>query len=844
MYNLDALINAIAEQDDDPAYALGLTGYATKRLRRKVDSLRKRIAQLGNTHAMIRLCQRLKLPPSFLSLDKAAFASLSAPKQAIVLNSIDSINSLYLEHLSSELSRSEASLAANLPPGWAPPDSSLLRPQVNYNETHSIESHIAEITLDFVSTHLQSKTTHSIEILTLKGKPSFWSDWLHSRTQSLLEECRDTLCTTDPEEGYHQEERSVDNNGVFTMRKLGTNLHMIDYAGKHTSIEASLVETLSLGLNFVPPCTSYPLSKLEECFKKFAHKLKWKYFWESRKCLHGLRAISPESEQLDLLPLRLRSRLCPTMPPSYSRLEKFVTNTMTTLQRLLSTPRKLSVEDSRIISHVRHLKDFFRANNTTLVLKPADKGGATVILHHDFYKSKMLQMLGDSAAFFKVIPLDPVPTLLKHVALSLATLRKMGLLDQRTLQMISPDAKSRCPSLYGLPKIHKPIVSFRPIVSGNGHPTEGISIFIDYLLQPYSISNQYYLKDSTQLLNLTSNMENLFAPSTSGSTQAAESDTVLLFNLDVVGMYTNIPLSEALHSVSRCLDAEPALLTHGSKHFDRKLVTALLRLTLFNNYFKFDNTFYHQTHGIAMGTPCACTVSDIFICEFMRNALCNYPKQPTIYKQYRDDGFGIWTHGATELEALLTHLNSLHATIKFTLNYGRTIDYLDLRLTLDAFNRVRSETYYKDTETFEYLHPRSNHPSHCKQNIALSQKIRHIRNCSTRSAFTHHTLLLKYNLVRRGYKHQLVSRKMRLHPYRDRLRLLKYRRRPPMLRTPLILPYDHRLPNMNILVSTEMFNVGLTTDDIQLIGDRPLIGYSILDPIHKGIVKAGFPTVG
>jgi len=49
---------------------------------------------------------------------------------------------------------------------------------------------------------------------------------------------------------------------------------------------------------------------------------------------------------------------------------------------------------------------------------------------------------------------------------------------------------------------------------------------------------------------------------------------------------------------------------------------------------------------------------------------------------------------------------------------------------------------------------------------------------------------------------------------------------------------------MNILVSTEMFNVGLTTDDIQLIGDRPLIGYSILDPIHKGIVKAGFPTVG
>ena len=54
-----------------------------------------------------------------------------------------------------------------------------------------------------------------------------------------------------------------------------------------------------------------------------------------------------------------------------------------------------------------------------------------------------------------------------------------------------------------------------------------------------------------------------------------------------------------------------------------------------------------------MEPPCACTISDIFMCQFERENLFNWKYKPRLYKQYRDDSFGVWLHGeATLLEEL------------------------------------------------------------------------------------------------------------------------------------------------------------------------------------------------
>ena len=845
--NLDNLIDAIATRDNDPAYSIALTGHTTKKLRNKIDSLRKRIALMRSTRTLVELCQRLKLTPSFLHRDASAYDFLSTYKKDHVQNAVDSICTLYISHLNKEMSRNEVALTTILPAGWLTPDSSSLTPQINEREDRNLETHISALAQELANTHLAKNPSNGPQrVLTFVCRPLFWSDWLHWRTNSICMECHDIIHTDDPVTAPPMVtsllERVVDYEGKYTIRQLGTNLHMIDHAGLHTPVDMGLIETLSLGLNYVPPSTAYPCDKLTTCFQDFIHKLKWRYFWNHRQCLSALN--TPNNKILDILPLKLRSRLAPTKAPANSKLETFATSTHLALHQLLSVPRTPNTEDSLIIKRVDHLKHFFSTQGPTgLILKPADKGGATVILHHDFYKAKMLQLLDESKTFFQVIPLDPIPALLVRIQDALTHLKKIGILNNRTFNMIKPDAKSRCPSLYGLPKIHKVLVSFRPIISGNGHPTEAISILIDYLLQPYSTRNPFYLKDSTQLLNILTGLATLRQAAIPIKQPEVIDDTTLLFNLDVIGMYTNIPLTEAETSATDCVNEDTSLLIRGKNtRFNKRLVAALLHLTLFNNYFRFNNVFYHQTHGIAMGTPCACTVSDIFICRFMDKALQNAPLKPTIYKQYRDDGFGVWTHGPAALESFRDYLNSLHPTIKFTLNFGRTIDYLDLRLTLDKYGHIQSETFYKETETFEYLHPLSNHPPHCKQNIALSQQIRHIRNCSTRSSFRHHTLLLKHNLVKRGYKKMLVNRKMRAHSFMDRPQLLKYKRRAPMLRTPLILPYDHCIPNVNTLVAANLTASSMTPDDITLIGGQPLIGHIIEDAIRSGIVKAQFPA--
>ena len=90
----------------------------------------------------------------------------------------------------------------------------------------------------------------------------------------------------------------------------------------------------------------------------------------------------------------------------------------------------------------------------------------------------------------------------------------------------------RIPVFYTLTKIHKP-----PIISGCDSPTEQISSFVDYLLQPIAKVQKSYLKDKTDFLNFTEKTK-------------VEKDTVLV-SMDVASRYTNIPQEEGITIVCK-----------------------------------------------------------------------------------------------------------------------------------------------------------------------------------------------------------------------------------------------------------------------------------------------------
>ena len=118
----------------------------------------------------------------------------------------------------------------------------------------------------------------------------------------------------------------------------------------------------------------------------------------------------------------------------------------------------------------------------------------------------------------------------KHTKVSrlIYELHRDNYIDDMTLKWLSQTPNPpRIPEFYTLTKIHKPTLVGRPIISGCSGPTEKISAFVDTLLQPISISNVSYFKDTTHFINFIENR--------------TVSKQKILVSMDVTSLYTNIP---------------------------------------------------------------------------------------------------------------------------------------------------------------------------------------------------------------------------------------------------------------------------------------------------------------
>jgi hypothetical protein len=98
------------------------------------------------------------------------------------------------------------------------------------------------------------------------------------------------------------------------------------------------------------------------------------------------------------------------------------------------------------------------------------------------------------------------------------------------------------------------------------------------------------------------------------------------------------------------------------------------------NYFLFDQKFYKQVKGLAMGAPTSAILAEIFI-QHMEHIYL-YPilrKQKTFaYYRYVDDI--IYNKRKTGIEETLNNFNSIHPSINFTTDRikHKRINYLDI----------------------------------------------------------------------------------------------------------------------------------------------------------------------
>ena len=808
---LNCLLLAVANEDFGSPALTAVNQHldqATYRIRK----LRHKISLIASTIAAMKLCLKLNFNPSFITINSFLMKKASNTAQNHIKQQIQQITQTYLEHLTAFHQNAENELNQILPNSWATADSTNIHKR-NIPEWKNISNQTQP---DYIA----PTNRHTKSALSIQNTPLCWSKELATKFELILSS-KPTLLTLTP-----QETKYADKDRNFTITKLSNNTCMIQHKDSKFEIPPKVIKALGLGLKFTPEYPKYPLEPdFAIAISKFRRRISWNHFFLSRK-----HYSTPHGTHKRFLPAALRQNKVAKKPPPVPSLNTFCSELekqfKTDLETNKHTPnQKESTEISQAIK-------FFWTHANKLILKPADKGGCITIMDHLFYEYGMNQYLEDTKTFHCQLPADPTPEMVEMVKTTLNNMMKNSSIGSDNATLLFPPPKARCPNLYGLPKLHKETVGMRPIVSGNGHPTEFVSIFIDHYLQPYVRDYKLYLKDSTQLL---CDLNRVFPPGT------IQKDHII-FTLDVVAMYPNIPLDEAEKAVLACLNKSDRL---PNQH--PNTIYNLTKLVLRNNYFSFNGKYYLQKHGIAMGTPCACVVSDIFICLLMDKLLAKQQLKPAYYKQYRDDGIGIWPHGQERLIEWFNQLNQEHPTIKFTIDYGRSVHYLDLILKLDDRHGIKSETYNKPTDTFDFLHQKSNHPPHCGENIAISQAIRHARNCSNYSSYQYHTGMMKNSLIKRGYSHKTVEDKTASIQYKKRNTLLKYKTKTRMDEglVPLVIPFAKGMPDMKAIFKKQLEKqedkYGLDQTMKEALGKRPLIGNTIQSSIGKRIIRANYP---
>ena len=103
------------------------------------------------------------------------------------------------------------------------------------------------------------------------------------------------------------------------------------------------------------------------------------------------------------------------------------------------------------------------------------------------------------------------------------------------------------------------------------------------------------------------------------------------------------------------------------------------------------------------------------------------------------------------LKEFLQDFNVFHPIIKFTTEWSReSVMFLDVKVIRDG-NLMVNDLYSKLTDTHQYLHCHSCHPSHCKKSIAFSQALRLLRLSAKTTDYERHVKELQGYLVERGY---------------------------------------------------------------------------------------------
>lgn len=177
------------------------------------------------------------------------------------------------------------------------------------------------------------------------------------------------------------------------------------------------------------------------------------------------------------------------------------------------------------------------------------------------------------------------------------------------------------------------------------------------------------------------------------------------------------------------------------------------------SYFWFNQQYFLQLRGVAMGAKFASSLANLFMAKWEEDVVyTNRDPALIVWGRYIDDILVLWRGSVESLDLFFQQLNNNDRGISLSYVVSRDrINFLDLEIRIWN-GRFQFQTYFKPMDRNGFIPTDSCHQRSWLDSIPLSQFLRLRRNCSDINTFKTQSDLLKTTFLDKDYDSHLVER--------------------------------------------------------------------------------------
>lgn len=293
-------------------------------------------------------------------------------------------------------------------------------------------------------------------------------------------------------------------------------------------------QVLSKGLTFAPTHQSNDFQTRIDLFR-FYRNLHLKAWYYNRNNTHPVISVTPlEGENATATSFKSKSKFSPTVTnPALVTFTKKVDYEVNKLfeEKILVHKQNLTYKERTALSEL--------SANSDIIIRPADKGGAVVVLSKDKYIKEAHRQL--NTRHYERIYSNPLPEMKRQFDILIKEAYELGTINDNEFGFLTVEHPVVA-AFYFLPKVHKEPKDNppgRPIVSGNGTLTEPATKYIDHFIKPLVRKLPSFIEDTTDVLNRIAALTNI--------------KDHFLVTMDVESLYTNIEHQQGLSALQKSL---------------------------------------------------------------------------------------------------------------------------------------------------------------------------------------------------------------------------------------------------------------------------------------------------